>query len=65
MDTLERFRKEFKGWVTAHNRAKDFNSNPDEVLDRLELRVPIEMLRQIGGAYINGWLRNERGQDRG
>ena len=65
MDALERFRKEFKRWVTAHNRAKNFNSDPDEILERLEQKVPETMLRQIGGAYINGWLRNENGQDRG
>ena len=65
MDALDRFRKEFKKWVKAHNRAKSFNSDPDEILERLEQRLPESMLRQIGGAYINGWLRNENGQDRG
>ena len=65
MNALERFRKEFRTWVNAHNRAKSFNSDPDELLERLEQKVPETMLRQIGGAYINGWLRNENGQDRG
>ncbi len=65
MDALERFRKEFKRWVNAHNRAKNFNSDPDEILERIEQKIPEAMLRQIGGAYINGWLRNENGQDRG
>ena len=35
MDALERFRKEFKGWVTSHNQAKEFNTDPDEILERL------------------------------
>lgn len=65
MDALDRFRKEFRKWVYAHNRAKDFNSDPEEILERLEQKVPETMLRQIGGAYISGWLRNERGKNRG
>lgn len=65
MDALERFQKEFRTWVNAHNRAKSFNSDPDEILERLEQKVPETMLRQIGGAYINGWLRNETGKNRG
>lgn len=65
MDSLERFRSEFRGWVRAHNRAKGFDSSPDEVLKRLESRVPAAMLRQIGGAYINGWLQNESKRNRG
>lgn len=65
MNALERFRTEFRTWVNAHNRAKSFNSDPDEVLERLEQKVPETTLRQIGGAYINGWLRNETGKNRG
>lgn len=65
MDALERFHKEFKTWVYAHNRATNFNSDPDEILERLEKKIPVTMLRQIGAAYINGWLRNETGENRG
>lgn len=65
MDALDRFRKEFRKWVFAHNRAKNFNSDPDEILERLEQKIPDTILRQIGGAYINGWLRNETGKNRG
>ena len=59
MDALERFRSEFRGWVRALNRVKGFNVSPDSVLERLENRLPVEMLRQIGGAFINGWLQIE------
>jgi len=60
MDALERFRTEFKGWVRALNRTKkDLNASQDEVLQRLEDRLPESMLRQIGAAFINGWLQNE------
>jgi len=59
MDALERFRKEFKGWVLAHNRVKDFDTRPEEILERLETRIPVDTLRQIGAAYINNWLENE------
>ena len=59
MDALERFRLEFRGWVRALNRVKGFDASPDDVLGRLESKVPEEMLRQIGGAFINGWLQNE------
>ena len=54
MDALERFRLEFKGWVLAYNRIKGFEASPDEVLARLEQRIPKTMLRQIGAAFING-----------
>jgi hypothetical protein len=59
MDALERFRLEFRGWVRALNRVKGFDASPDDVLERLENRVPEEVLRQIGGAFVNGWLQNE------
>ena len=59
MDALERFRSEFRDWVRALNRVKGFDASPDDVLERLENKVPEEMLRQIGGAFINGWLQNE------
>lgn len=59
MDALERFRTEFRGWVRALNRTKGLNASPDEVLERLENRIPEAMLRQIGGAFINGWLQSE------
>lgn len=65
MDTLKRFRKEFRGWVRALNQAKGFNALPDEVLERLEYRIPKTMLHQIGGAFINGWLQKEPEPDRG
>jgi hypothetical protein len=64
MNTLERFRSEFKGWVHALNRAKGLNASVDEVLGRLESRIPETMLRQIGAAFINGWLQNESERDR-
>lgn len=54
MDALERFRSEFRGWVSALNRVKGFDASPDDVLGRLESRIPKETLRQIGGAFING-----------
>ena len=59
MNALERFRTEFRGWVRALNRTKGLNASPDEVLERLESRIPEAMLRQIGGAFINGWLQSE------
>ena len=59
MDALERFRLEFRDWVRALNRVKGFNSSPEEVLERLGSRIPEAMLRQIGGAFINGWLIND------
>jgi len=59
MDALERFRSEFLGWVRALNRVKGFDASPEDILKKLENRVPEEMLRQIGGAFINGWLQNE------
>ena len=59
MDALERFRSEFRSWVRALNRVKGFDASPDNVLERLESRLPEEMLRQIGGAFISGWLQNE------
>jgi hypothetical protein len=65
MDALERFRKEFRNWVGALNRAKGFNASADEILGRLEDRVPKTMLRQIGAAFINGWLQNEPEANRG
>jgi hypothetical protein len=65
MDALERFKKEFRGWIRALNEAKGFKASPDEVLERLEERIPESMLRQIGGAFINGWLQNEAETDRG
>jgi len=65
MDALARFRNEFKRWVNAYNRAKDLITDADEILKRLEKKLPETTLRQIGGAYINGWLRNENGQNRG
>jgi hypothetical protein len=64
MDALERFRQEFKGWVRAVNKTKGYDASPDEVLDRLEKRMPEESLRQIGAAFINGWLQNEPEPDR-
>ena len=64
MDTLERFRKEFRYWVRALNRTGGWDASPDEVLERLESRIPEAMLRQIGGALINGWLQNEPEPDR-
>ena len=64
MDALERFRKEFKGWVRSHNQIKEFNTDPDEILGRLENKIPESNLRQIGAAFINGWLENEPEEDR-
>jgi len=64
MDALERFRLEFKGWVLAYNRIKEFEASPDEVLARLEQRIPKATLRQIGVAFINGWLVNEADHNR-
>lgn len=64
MDALERFRSEFKGWVLALNRAKGLNASVDEVLSRLEDRLQESVLRQIGAAFINGWLENEPEPDR-
>jgi len=65
MDALERFRKEFRKWVRALNNARGFKASADEVLERLEDRIPETMLRQIGAAFINGWLQNEPEANRG
>jgi len=65
MDALERFRNEFKGWVMSHNQAKDFKTDPDEILGRLENKIPESNLRLIGAAFINGWLQNEPEANRG
>jgi hypothetical protein len=65
MDALERFRSEFRGWVKVHNQTNGFDAEPEEVLNRLESRIPEQMLRQIGAAFISGWLQNEPEADRG
>ena len=65
MDALKRFRSEFRGWVSVFNRTKGYNASPDEVLKRLESRMPETKLRQIGAAFINGWLINEDDPSRG
>jgi len=65
LDTLKRFKKEFNAWVRAYNRTYDYRTNPDELLSKLEKRIPDTTLRQIGGAFENGWLINESEQHRG
>lgn len=64
MDALERYRQEFRGWINALNKVKGYDADPDEVLDRFEAKIPQESLRQIGAAFINGWLQNEPESDR-
>lgn len=64
MDSLERFRREFKGWINALNHTKGLYASPEEVLERLESRLQESVLRQIGAAFMNGWLTNEPEPDR-
>ena len=56
---LERFRLEFRYWVTSHNKTHNFRTEPEELLKKIEAQIPTETLSQIGSAYINGWLMNE------
>jgi hypothetical protein len=58
---LDRFRTEFRRWVAAHNKAKGFTTNADELVGRLEERLGVECLLHIGAAFLNGWLETERG----
>ncbi|HEV2057035.1 MAG TPA: hypothetical protein VGV06_17985 [Methylomirabilota bacterium] len=58
---LDRFRTEFRRWVAAHNRAKCFTTNANELLARLEERLGEERLLHIGAAFLNDWLETERG----
>lgn len=64
MDALERFKLEFHGWVQALNKVKGYEASPEAILGHLESRLPQEVLRQIGAAFINGWLENELEADR-
>jgi hypothetical protein len=62
---LERFRREFRKWVMAHNASKRYATNPETLLRALELRIGVRYLAQIGSAYLNGWLRTEAEPGRG
>src|SRR5437879_4136789 len=64
-DALDRFRTEFRRWVLAHNETNGFKTVPDRLLTSLQARLPEESLRQIGSAYINGWLATESEVGRG
>ena len=58
---LDRFHTEFRRWVAAHNEEKGFATDADKLLSDLKSRIGDESLRQIGGAFIDGWLETERG----
>lgn len=59
VDAIGRFRQLFVGWVKAHNESKSYSSDPNAMLERLDARIPAELQKQIGGAFLNGWLRND------
>ncbi len=65
MTALERFRREFRKWVLAHNASKGYTTKPETLLRTLELRIGGRYLAQIGSAYLNGWLRTEAEPGRG
>ena len=62
---LNRFRHEFRRWVAAHNVEKGFSSDPDEMLEVLSKRIPIDRQQQIGAALLNGWIETEKEPGRG
>jgi hypothetical protein len=62
---LDRFRTEFRRWVRAHNATHAYDSSADELLGRLEKRIPSDALAHIGSAYMNGWLVTESDPGRG
>ena len=60
-NALDRFRTEFRRWVTAHNKAKGFTADADDLLQQLEETVGEDNLRHVGSGFMNGWLETERG----
>lgn len=65
MTAIERFRRELRRWVGAHNKAKGYATDPDKLLDALTARFAEERLARIGSAYLNGWLQTETDPGRG
>src|SRR2546422_566982 len=61
---LERFRREFRGWVRAYNSVHHRSADPDRLLARLESRIH-EGLVHIGAAYLSRWLITEPDPGRG
>lgn len=59
VDALNEFRALFVGWVKAHNEAKGYSSIPEELLEQLDRRIPLDLQRQIGAAFRNGWLKTD------
>lgn len=61
---LERFRREFRGWVRTYNAVHKRTADADRLLAGLESRIG-EGLVHIGAAYLNRWLITEPDAGRG
>lgn len=65
MTAIERFRREFRRWVQAHNRAKGYTTDPGGFPSTLQGHIGETRLARIGSAYLNGWLETETEPGRG
>jgi hypothetical protein len=65
VSAIERFRREFRRWVRAHDEAKGYVTNPERLLRTLNERIGVRCLTRIGSAYLNGWLQTEIEPGRG
>jgi len=62
---IDRFRRELRRWVEAHNRVKGYATDPKAVFSTLLERIGTTRLSRVGSAYLNGWLQTESDVDRG
>ena len=65
MTAIDRFRRELRRWVRAHNVANRYETDPERIFSILHERIGEARLSRIGSAYLNGWLQTETDPGRG